>query len=132
MNSINTIPQETDLPTINNLRAAHAVRAVQAARENLQAVIPTSTTEYITRRAHELAELEARLALELRFGRMADWFMEHEELNEEDAMVKAFNTITKNVLLEGPDDSWSGRGNDLKRAIFDAKRDWVSNRSLDF
>jgi cobalamin biosynthesis Mg chelatase CobN len=50
--------------------------------------------------------------------------------DEVDALRKVVEYETERLLTCGADDTWSGRGNDLKRVEFDAKRNWLSHARL--
>lgn len=44
-----------------------------------------------------------------------------------EALRMVVDETTKDIVGCGADDGWSGRGNDLKRVRFDARRRWVQD-----
>lgn len=46
-----------------------------------------------------------------------------------EALAVVVQTTTRQIIVTGADDTWSGRGNDYKRVRFDALRQWVEATS---
>lgn len=69
---------------------------------------------------------EAELDLWIRVGMIA----EREPCTHAEALQVAIDSELQAILSQGADDTWSGRGNDARRAQFDARRDWVQTQRL--
>lgn len=71
-----------------------------------------------------IAKAEAIFALEYQVA--MHQYRDVEDLTEDESRVKIAEYTRDSLLMSGADDTWSGRSNDLKRAVFDAKRKWVT------
>lgn len=99
---------------------------VEYARQALAEAAATADPERLDQLVKEVARAEAVQICNdtLTFGieNYAD------EMTPDEARKKVLRKITSDIIQRGPDDTWSGRGNDLRRAVFDAKIDWLRDR----
>lgn len=75
------------------------------------------TSENIAKAANDIAGLEGELEVIHLLNR----------LEANDAPVAVATRALLNEALRGAQDTWSGRGNDVKRAFADGRRDAVDN-----
>jgi hypothetical protein len=70
-------------------------------------------------------------------AQVAEWFWlevlagvlnQNEPMTLEEALAHVRAEWLQSILTRGADDTWSGRGNDMRRAMFDAKRKLASDR----
>lgn len=73
----------------------------------------TKLADYLYDRAVTIAKYEAHLGLAYAVQRYT---------SHESCTVELVRDHLMEVLLAGADDEWSGRGNDLRRVVFDVKR----------
>lgn len=100
---------------------------VEYARQALAEAAATADPERLDQLVKEVARAEAVQICNdtLTFG------IEHyvsDGMTPDEARQKVLRKITSDIIQRGPDDTWSGRGNDLRRAVFDAKIDWLRDR----
>jgi hypothetical protein len=48
------------------------------------------------------------------------------------ATVQIRDIVCRDIVERGADDGWSGRGNEMARAVFDAKREWVTDYTVKY
>lgn len=53
---------------------------------------------------------------------------DNQPMTLEEALAYVRERTTRSIFSSGPDDTWSGRGNDMRRAMFDAKRKLCDDR----
>lgn len=90
----------------NNL----GVRALETAQYGY-----TFDASDLTSAVQGIAEIEAELQVVKYVKRYLD---RHPDVPHE----KIWNELVESFILQGADDTWSGRNNDTRRVIFDAKR----------
>lgn len=107
-------------------RKADQAKAHLEATKNGAAALASdenATAENWGRFALQVAEAEGKAMAWSRLSHMATYkATKGEEVTQADVIGIAFD-----ILSGGADDSWSGRGNDIKRARFDGMRDACSN-----
>lgn len=104
-----------------------AVNLVNTARTYLAtAATEGKAPETLVNAVHDLARAEAVERFELDACYRLVWMQkDNPEATQEDARKSVAETAAEQLLDVGADDTWSGRNNDLRRVVFDAKRDWV-------
>ncbi|MBP7629345.1 MAG: hypothetical protein KA758_02740 [Acidimicrobiales bacterium] len=108
------------LPVNNSAYHDSAARAKQDAWAALGAIVAGREAHKLTDATHGVLAAEAVLAIE------ASVAVATESGLEPDVARRVVGDGTLNALLaSGPDDTWSGRGNDARRVVFDARREWV-------
>lgn len=98
-------------------QAARRVERLQAERAQHAAAVASAATSgagaaELDDRVRALASIEGQLAVASRLARAIE-----ADLDREEQVAVLFQ-----LLQDGADDSWSGRGNDLRRARFDGVR----------
>ena len=78
-------------------------------------------------RADQLTDLVQELAGAEAISYIAAEVLNHIDAGEayDIAMAEMIQRQTRRMLMTGADDNWSGRGNDTRRAAFDAVRGWL-------
>jgi len=102
--------------TLWSLRSnqANAEAKVENLRTKLAEQAPGTWVKTIQRTLHELAEAEAEADV---YRNAVDCYRFAPDFNVHEWAFKALET--------GADDTWSGRGNDFQRAMYDGKREAV-------
>lgn len=116
---MSTSETTTPAPTAKCLKAQAYVADLRTA---LAAAAAGNRVDDLAQRVQDLAAQEAILGLEDLVCRM----MVVHDLTEEQARIRAGKRVASDLLTVGADDTWSGRGNDLARVVFDAKRKWAA------
>lgn len=108
------------LPVNNSAYYDSAARAKRDAWAALEAIVGCREAHKLTDATHGVLAAEAELAIE------ASVAVATESGLEPDVARRVVADGTLNALLSsGADDTWSGRGNDARRVVFDARREWV-------
>lgn len=97
---------------------------VQAQREAIVAIAPTATAEVLEAAVQLLSGYEAIARLAGRAARVYQARL-RDGSTPDAARGETARYMAVQVLDAGADDTWSGRGNDRRRATHDAERAWV-------
>lgn len=114
-----------------NRRLTLAVAAVQSIQDDIHTAACDSDSTKLHGMVQRLARQEVIAGYELLVESRMQYAVSQGAPADEDNLkalrAKAVEVITRQVITAGPDDTWSGRGNDLKRVVFAAKLEWIDN-----
>lgn len=82
------------------------------------------TIEQIGDVFHSAIRQHVRAQMDAEFQAIAAW---HHDNGSADPAAEALAAMTKNLLVRGANDTWSGRDNDTRRVEFDARREWITS-----
>jgi hypothetical protein len=100
-----------------------AEKNLQAANERLEnAVRDGQRAGSITDYLNEVAEAQGALTVVAEYEEVLDYTQDADEFDPVKANLAVIETLTR-IVLRGADDTWSGRGNDARRAYFDGVRE---------
>jgi hypothetical protein len=110
----------TDLASKVAQRVEQTYKTISALNQRAatMASVESSATSW-SEFANDLAEAEGRATVWVRLQRIVDYLNRNDMPLTKEALTEA----CYDMLTTGPDDGWSGRGNDMKRARFDGIRD---------
>jgi hypothetical protein len=114
-----------DIKTRETVRTLHTslTRTIASHRKYLAeyAVSPewkNSKTDNLLDVVQEIAALEAKALI---LDNVATWLESAPSVTGQDV----YNQLVKDFMSSGANDTWSGRGNDLKRIVHEAKRETI-------
>ena len=94
-------------------------------RDDLAKAAGTESPERLQDLVYFLQDAEVELSYETTAQRMFELHPERYETIYEARKTLARRQVS-NLLSQGAQDTWSGRGNDLRRTKFDSQRNWVT------
>lgn len=109
---------------IDETRSSIAGRRLALAEAATSTEWKFNKTDNLMNAVQDLAGKEAELEILLTLQHV----LEYRKTAEKPATnAELYTHLLETFVANGADDGWSGRGNDLKRAIFDAKRALVND-----
>lgn len=114
-----------------NTRLASATALLETIKDEISKAATNGSAEELNRTVQRLARVEVFAGFEMLVESRMQYAVSQGAPADEDSLkalrAKAVEVITRQVITAGPDDTWSGRGNDLRRVVFAAKLEWIDN-----
>lgn len=114
-----------------NGKLTAAMEAVEAVKDEISKAATINGASTLHDMVQRLARVEVFAGFEMLVESRMQYAVSQGAPADEDSLkalrAKAVEVITRQVITAGPDDTWSGRGNDLRRVVFAAKLEWIDN-----
>lgn len=118
----NTTNTESTVRTDFEARLRRSEESLTSARQRLAENAAEAVVDRLAEMLNAVVRAEVAVMVDERLAAMAE---RRPESDDASLLTTVAESFTEMVLMNGADDTWSGRGNDLRRVRFDALRDRV-------